>query len=292
MAINNFKPFALDPNANVTSQADWEALPALLSGFTAGKASSAQVNKAIRQASFIAAALAQYTANKSGLDVLDDGDLNGFISKMGTAFGKDFQALDATLSALAGLATGANKLPYFTGNDTAAQTDLTSVGRDIIGKNTIADILTYLGLTNAIIGDTCKEAGFYLGSELAPYLMHEDTHTPIRLVTLDSVHRVTTTTYTINYYANGLIQILGMTPTVSSLTPQTMTFPVAFPNACVRFALHNQESGVPSYNMAMYSNLSRTGAKIWGVANILGNSGSPTLGALPDAEISYEAWGY
>lgn len=149
MAINNFKPFALDPNANVTSQADWEALPALLSGFTAGKASSAQVNKAIRQASFIAAALAQYTANKSGLDVLDDGDLNGFISKMGTAFGKDFQALDATLSALAGLATGANKLPYFTGNDTAAQTDLTSVGRDIIGKNTIADILTYLGLGEA-----------------------------------------------------------------------------------------------------------------------------------------------
>ncbi|EPA1793367.1 phage tail protein, partial [Escherichia coli] len=146
MAINNFKPFALDPNANVTSQADWEALPALLSGFTAGKASSAQVNKAIRQASFIAAALAQYTANKSRLDVLDDGDLNGFISKMGTAFGKDFQALDATLTALAGLTTGANKLPYFTGNDTAAQTDLTSVGRDIIGKNTIADILTYLGL--------------------------------------------------------------------------------------------------------------------------------------------------
>ncbi|EJH9340824.1 tail fiber protein [Escherichia coli] len=146
MATNNFKPFATAANANVTAQADWESLPALLSGFTAGKASSAQVNKAIRQASFIAAALAQYTANKSGLDVLDDGDLNGFVSKMGTAFGKDFQALDATLSALAGLATGANKLPYFTGTDKAAQTDLTSVGRDIIGKSTIADILTYLGL--------------------------------------------------------------------------------------------------------------------------------------------------
>lgn len=146
MEINNFKPFATAANANVTAQADWETLPALLSGFMAGKASSAQVNKAIRQASFIAAALAQYTANKSGLDVLDDGDLNGFVSKMGTAFGKDFQALDATLTALAGLATGANKLPYFTGNDTAAQTDLTSVGRDIIGKSTIADILTYLRL--------------------------------------------------------------------------------------------------------------------------------------------------
>lgn len=149
MAKNDFKPFATAANANVMSQADWEGLPALLSGFTSGKAASAEVNKAIRQASFIAAALAQYTANKSGLDVLDDGDLNGFITKMSAAFGKDFQALDATLTALAGLATGANKLPYFTGTDTAAQTDLTSVGRDIIGKNTIADILTYLGLVDS-----------------------------------------------------------------------------------------------------------------------------------------------
>ncbi|HHO9620329.1 TPA: gp53-like domain-containing protein [Escherichia coli] len=154
MATNNFKPFATAANANVTAQADWESLPALLSGFTAGKASSAQVNKAIRQASFIAAALAQYTANKSGLDVLDDGDLNGFIAKMSAAFGKDFQALDATLTALAGLTTGANKLPYFTGTDTASQTDLTSVGRDIIGKSTIADILTYLGLGELALAGT------------------------------------------------------------------------------------------------------------------------------------------
>ncbi|QWI83329.1 hypothetical protein AIQ04_014160 [Salmonella enterica subsp. enterica serovar Enteritidis] len=153
MAKNDFKPFATGKGANVTSQPDWEALPALLSGFTAGKASSAQVNKALRQASFIAVALAQYTASKSGKDVLDDGDLSGFIAKMSAAFGKDFQTLDATLTALAGLATGADKLPYFTGDDTAGQTDLTSVGRDIIGKASIADILTYLGL-----GETAKQA--------------------------------------------------------------------------------------------------------------------------------------
>lgn len=125
----------------------------MLGPVTVTKASSAQVNKALRQASFIAAALAQYTASKSGQDVLDDGDLSGFIAKMSAAFGKDFQTLDATLTALAGLATGADKLPYFTGNDTAGQTDLTSVGRDIIGKASIADILTYLGL-----GETAKQA--------------------------------------------------------------------------------------------------------------------------------------
>lgn len=146
MAKNDFKPFATAANANVMPQADWEGLPALLSGFTSGKAASAEVNKAIRQASFIAAALAQYTAKKSGLDVLDDADLNGFITKMTTAFGKDFQALDATLTALAGLATGANKLPYFTGTDTAAQTDLTQIGMDVIGQTTVANLLTYLHL--------------------------------------------------------------------------------------------------------------------------------------------------
>ncbi|EEY2695304.1 tail fiber protein [Salmonella enterica] len=153
MAKNDFKAFAAGKNANVMSQEEWEALPALLSGFTSGKAASAQVNKVIRQASFIAAAIAQYTADKSGLDVHDDGDLSGFIAKMSAAFGKDFQTLDATLTALAGLATGADKLPYFTGNDTAGQTDLTSVGRDIIGKSSIADILTYLDL-----GETAKQA--------------------------------------------------------------------------------------------------------------------------------------
>lgn len=163
---------------------------------------------------------------------------------------------------------------------------------DIKSDGTVQTALENIGLTNAIIGDTCKGAGFYLGSALAPYLMHEDTHTTIRLVTLDSVRRVTTSTYTINYYANGLIQILGVTPIVSSSTSPTLTFPVAFPTACIQFALHNRESGVPSYNMAMYSHLSRTGAKIWGVANILGNAGSPTLSALPEAQISYEAWGY
>ncbi|WP_410756443.1 phage tail protein [Citrobacter youngae] len=58
----------------------------------------------------------------------------------------NFQPLDPTLTALATLVGAANKLPYFNGDDTAALTDFTQVGRDIIGKNTIADILTYLGL--------------------------------------------------------------------------------------------------------------------------------------------------
>lgn len=61
----------------------------------------------------------------------------------------NFQPLDPTLTALAALAGVANKLPYFTGDDTADLADLTSVGRDIIGKATVADVLTYLGIVAA-----------------------------------------------------------------------------------------------------------------------------------------------
>lgn len=63
----------------------------------------------------------------------------------------NFQPLDPTLTALAALVGVANKLPYFNGDDTAALTDLTQVGRDIIGKSTIADILTYLGLSDLVL---------------------------------------------------------------------------------------------------------------------------------------------
>lgn len=61
----------------------------------------------------------------------------------------NFQPLDSTLTALATLVGAANKLPYFNGVDSAALTDLTAVGRDIIGKETAADILTYLQLGEA-----------------------------------------------------------------------------------------------------------------------------------------------
>ncbi len=107
MATNNFKAFALDPNANVMSQADWEALPALLSGFTAGKASSAQVNKAIRQATTIGALIGQFIAN-SGADALDNADVNGLVTKFTNALTTN---LSLGTAATKNVGTGANQIP-------------------------------------------------------------------------------------------------------------------------------------------------------------------------------------
>jgi len=79
-----------------------------------------------------------WSANDIAANMMTAGTLTYLLS--------NFQPLDETLSAIAALPTSANKLPYFSGGDIASLTDLTQVGRDIIGKNTVTDVLTYLGL--------------------------------------------------------------------------------------------------------------------------------------------------
>lgn len=73
MAINNFKAFGIGAGANVSSQADYEELTALITGFQSGKASSAQINKALRQSSTMANVLAQFISDSASVDVLDNG---------------------------------------------------------------------------------------------------------------------------------------------------------------------------------------------------------------------------
>ncbi|MCT7478279.1 phage tail protein, partial [Escherichia coli] len=51
---------------------------------------------------------------------------------------------------LAGLATAADRFPYFTGNDVASLATLTKVGRDILAKSTVAAVIEYLGLQETV----------------------------------------------------------------------------------------------------------------------------------------------
>ncbi|HDR2854962.1 TPA: tail fiber assembly protein [Enterobacter roggenkampii] len=62
------------------------------------------------------------------------------------ALNKLYAPLNDTLGALSSLVGGANKLPYFTSANAAALTALSGIGRDIVGKATVADVLTYLHL--------------------------------------------------------------------------------------------------------------------------------------------------
>lgn len=74
MAKNEFLPFGIGAGANVLSSADWSTTAARTTGFAAGVAKSRELNTAWRQSSVISSVVAQFIADSSGLDVLDNGD--------------------------------------------------------------------------------------------------------------------------------------------------------------------------------------------------------------------------
>jgi hypothetical protein len=88
-----------------------------------------------------AAALA--TISAFGRSLIDDADAATARATLGA------QAADATLTALAGATTAANKLAYFSGVDAVAMADLTPFARTLLDDASAAEARTTLGLGTA-----------------------------------------------------------------------------------------------------------------------------------------------
>ncbi|WP_447088190.1 tail fiber protein [Enterobacter bugandensis] len=129
--------------------------PALSGTPTTPTAPKGTNNTQIASTAYVMAAIAALVdSSPDALNTLNElaaalGNDPNFATTMTNALaGK--QPKDATLTALAGLATAADRFPYFTGNDVASLATLTKVGRDILAKSTVAAVIEYLGLQETV----------------------------------------------------------------------------------------------------------------------------------------------
>ncbi len=147
--------------------------PALTGTPTTPTARQGTNNTQIASTAFVMAAIAALVdSSPDALNTLHElaaalGNDPNFATTMTNALaGK--QPKDATLTALAGLATAADKFPYFTGNDVASLATLTKVGRDILAKSTVAAVIEYLGLQETVnrAGNAVQKTGDTLSGGL------------------------------------------------------------------------------------------------------------------------------
>lgn len=159
MPTNDFLPFGVAAGANVSTQSEYSALAARSNGFSAGTAVSKQLNKAWRQSSVMSYALAQFIANTSNTDVLDDGNPSTILGKLAVA-----------------IATASQNAGTIWSNVSNKPTTISGYG--------ITDAYTKSQVDTALAakpnGDNAITVGFVSGAKTAPYIQHTDT-TVVRL---------------------------------------------------------------------------------------------------------------
>ncbi|KGM29104.1 phage protein ydab [Photorhabdus luminescens] len=82
---NDFKAFSISDDANVVSQEKYEESQNLQTGFPPENVSTHVLNKVLRQSSIISSVVANFIAERSGAEVLDNGDIAKLTAQLNQA---------------------------------------------------------------------------------------------------------------------------------------------------------------------------------------------------------------
>lgn len=204
------------------------------------------------------------------------------------------QPLDAELTALAGLTSAADKLPYFTGSGTAGVADFTSFGRSLVDDANASAARTTLGVVigtdvQAYDAELAALAGLTSAADRLPYFTGSGTAS---LATFTSFGRslvddadasAARTTLglvigtDVQAYDAQLADIAGLTPTDNNFIVGNGTNFVAESGATARTSL-----GLGSIATQDANNVNITGGSIVGITDLAiadGGTGASTANA-------------
>lgn len=204
------------------------------------------------------------------------------------------QPLDADLTAIAGLTSAADKVPYFTGSGTAAVADFSAFGRTLVDDADAATARTTLGLaigTNvqAYDAELAALAGLTSAANKLPYFTGSGTAAVADLSVfgrslIDDADAATARTTlglvigtNVQAYDAQLADVAGLTPTDNNFIVGNGTNFVAESGATARTSL-----GLGTIATQDSSNVSVTGGSITGITDLAiadGGTGASTATA-------------
>ena len=240
----DFLVFAGEAGANVLTQAEYVALAALLTGFQSGVAPSAQLNKVWRQGSIMASVLGQLISDITGQPVIDDGTIATIEENLATVFrglgklGIDTGAANALVvtqaPAPSALYAGMDLTVIPANNGTGAATlDVNGLGALPIqypSGSAIGSGAILAGVPVKFTLNSAKSAWIIGNNPTVPTATAPDQPVALGQFPFSVGAGAPLSTGYIKF-PNGIILQWGYIDTNGSSSGQTVTYPIAFPNA-------------------------------------------------------------
>lgn len=255
-ASTDFLAFATGGGANVESQASWVSDAVVTNGFSSGLASSAKVNKALRQGSFIAAGVATWISQQINGNVPDDGNLTNFVTFLSQAltayagvggnvylaahgltfaspttitlaqlggWGEFTAATTATLPAIAGTTLG--QAFTFVGGSTGGT--INGNASEAVLSSSAVSANTYAVAIGETVTVVANGTGWQIVEDGLAAALIASTYAPLsgfaKSLSANGYQKL----------PSGLIVQWGQNSAYTNQALNTVTFPIAFPNSCL-----------------------------------------------------------